>query len=470
MVAEPEPTAETQGIEGLEQESEFDASAVEDVPKMNVEGATEDESVGEVEAEDVSFLSLDTADQMVRPTGEQDIPDLDLQEAVSDDSDSNEEFIIRTSTEDIRLGRPEDSFGSLPVLEVDSHAEPSLEPQPADTAPVVIDRVAELEARVAADAEDAQLRREFAEALIESGDRQRGLDELDVALQRFEVLKDWVHAVAVTEEVLQLEPNSLTHHQKRVEYAYRLGEKQQLVQAYLDLGNAFFRSGSVERAQAIYERVLEHDANNVQASDALANLTPAEVPPVIEPVQPAVPESRKSDAYVDLGEFIMGEASERDTRMRVEHSVPTGDEQQDFADMLQQFKRGIEENLDDEDSQAHYDLGVAFKEMGLLDEAIGEFQKALRGTDTRLQSAEMLGLCFIENEQYEVAATVLRRAIEIASRTEQDKINVLYWLGRCEEKKSRLPEALTYYRRVLAVDIHFQDVGQRISSLKSSGS
>jgi tetratricopeptide (TPR) repeat protein len=177
---------------------------------------------------------------------------------------------------------------------------------------------------------------------------------------------------------------------------------------------------------------------------------------------------RRSGGYVDLGEFILGDDDDRDTRMKVEQEAPSGDEQKDFADMLQQFKRGIEENLDEEDSQAHYDLGVAFKEMGLLDEAIGEFQKSLRAPETRLQSAEMLGLCFIEKGQYEVAATVLRRAVDSDPSSDQDKVGVLYWLARCEEEKARPKEALSYYRRVFAVDIHFKDVEKRVESLVQS--
>ena len=47
--------------------------------------------------------------------------------------------------------------------------------------------------------------------------------------------------------------------------------------------------------------------------------------------------------------------------------------------MLDKFKAGISRNVDEEDFESHYDLGIAFAEMGLLDEAIGSFQKASRG-------------------------------------------------------------------------------------------
>ena len=86
--------------------------------------------------------------------------------------------------------------------------------------------------------------------------------------------------------------------------------------------------------------------------------------PFLEPAEPTPAASNQGANSVDLGNLIMGdEEPEKDTRMRVQEEEPSGDEQQDFDEMLQQFKRGIEENLDDDDTQAHYDLGVAFKEV-----------------------------------------------------------------------------------------------------------
>ena len=61
--------------------------------------------------------------------------------------------------------------------------------------------------------------------------------------------------------------------------------------------------------------------------------------------------------------------------MVVEEQEPSGDEEADFADMLRKFKQGVAENVDPEDYQSHYDLAIAFKEMGLLDEAIAEFPR-----------------------------------------------------------------------------------------------
>jgi tetratricopeptide (TPR) repeat protein len=322
--------------------------------------------------------------------------------------------------------------------------------------------VGALASAVAEDPDDPVRHQRLGEALIETGQREPGLQELDIALTTYEARDDWHHAEDMAEEILRLDPNSVRHHQKRVEYAFRRGEQAHLVDAYLALSDALFRSGAMERARAVYQRVLELDATNERARTALATLEPAPAVPAGKPAKPAP----ATGDFVDLGALVLDEeARPKDARMRIEDEEPTGDEQRDFDEMLAQFKKGIEASLGIEDVQAHYDLGVAFKEMGLLDEAISEFQKALRGPEGRLRTSEALGTCFFEKGQYSVAATVLRRAVESDPGGDEDKIGLLYWIGRCEEELDRKAEALSFYQRVFAVDIGFQDVRDRVKQL-----
>ncbi|KPK06469.1 MAG: hypothetical protein AMS20_04585, partial [Gemmatimonas sp. SG8_28] len=282
-------------------------------------------------------------------------------------------------------------------------------------------------------------------------------------------------ADAIVCEILRLEPNSIRHHQKRVELAFHRGDKGALAEAYVGLADALLREGAADRARAVYHRVLEHDPENERAQTGLATLEPE--PAAVEPEYAAddraseEPAGPFDDEFVDLGALILEDEEMRvmDTRMRIEEEEPTGDEQRDFEEMLSEFKRGIEANLAEEDWQAHYDLGVAFKEMGLLDEAITEFQKALRAPEGRLKTAEALGLCFFDKAQHSVAATVLRRAVDADPGGDEAKIGLLYWLGRCEEELGRTDEALGHYQRVFSVDIGFQDVSERVRLLTSLG-
>jgi len=393
-----------------------------------------------------------------------------------------------------------------------------------------------LESAVADDPDQPALHRDLAEALIEVGDRERGILELDIALQIYQADGDNRHARDVLDEILRVDPDSIDHHQKRVEFAIDDGDESVLAAAYLELADALLRSEELDRARYVYERVLETDPNNERAQIALETLVPEsveaepEVPAVDEieisdvaavetvaqevpeveveapavaeyeqilapdefeidavelsglgepevsepaepePAEPAAATAEDSGGFVDLGALIMDEEEAvKDTRMRIDREEPVEEEEHAFAEMLSEFKKGIDANIDVDDSQAHYDLGVAFKEMGLLDEAISEFQKALRGSQDRLRTSESLGLCFYEKGQFAVAATVLRRAVDTEQGGDDDKIGLLYWLGRCEEEQGRNKEALGYYQRIFSIDINFQDVSDRVNSLTQAG-
>jgi tetratricopeptide (TPR) repeat protein len=190
------------------------------------------------------------------------------------------------------------------------------------------------------------------------------------------------------------------------------------------------------------------------------------VPPAPSAPPPAPAGAGAGDAFLDLGSMILEESAARDTRMRIDRREPQGqDEQREFQEILEQFKRGIEQNLETDDYQAHYDLGVAFKEMGLLDEAIAEFQKALRAPEGRLRTSEALGMAFFEKGQFAISEAVLRRAVESVDGGDEAKIGLIYWLGRALEAQGKGGDAITSYERAMAVDIQFMDLSDRIHRL-----
>jgi tetratricopeptide (TPR) repeat protein len=346
--------------------------------------------------------------------------------------------------------------------------------------------IAELEARVADDPDDPEAHQMLGEALVETGERARGIEELDHATTGFENRGNLSHARDLVDEILRLDPNSVRHRQKQVEFAFKSGDKAKLIDAYVELADTLLRSDLPDKARAVYRRVAEHDPGNARATAALSMLAPIASPPPPEPQPKAKPAGRDAEGktaprdakmkvrqdtaeagdFVDLSAMMLEEEPPaRDTRMKVADEEPTGDEEQDFQGMLARFKQGIDENIDEGDFQAHYDLGVAFKEMGLLDEAIGELQKALRAPEGRLRSSEALGVCFVEKGAHVVAESILRRALELPAGGDQERLGILYWLGRALEEQGKRVEARELYGRVFAVDVRFLDVGARSKAL-----
>ncbi len=171
------------------------------------------------------------------------------------------------------------------------------------------------------------------------------------------------------------------------------------------------------------------------------------------------------DEFVDLGDWLERNRTPASTRMVTHDEEPENDEQKDFGEMLDKFKEGISRNVDEADFESHYDLGIAFREMGLLDEAIGCFQKASRGEAQRVRASEAMGQCFIDKSEPAVAMTVLERLTRDSNMNDAQLVGVLYLLGSASESLGRPADAASYYQRVIAVHIGFRDAGERLSAL-----
>jgi tetratricopeptide (TPR) repeat protein len=174
---------------------------------------------------------------------------------------------------------------------------------------------------------------------------------------------------------------------------------------------------------------------------------------------------RSDDDFIDLGEWLERNRTPASTRMVAHDEEPENNEQKDFAEMLDKFKAGVSRNVDEEDFESHYDLGIAFAEMGLIDEAIGSFQKAQRGPDQRVRASEAIGQCFMDKGEAEVAVAVLGKLLHEPGMSDSRLVGVLYLLGRAAESLGHSGEAAGYFHRVLAVQIGFRDAADRLSAL-----
>ena len=452
---EDEVTLEIVPDEDIEAESLEDEVTIEVVPEVTLEVAPDEdidtESLETVSSsEPVAPLTLDPIDEVL-PSEPALVVELDEADTVEVPLAPIDIPVVEEPVEvEAAAGS---GAGTLEFLQIEEPVGPTVE---------------ELEDRILDNPDDPAAHRALGESLIADGDVERGIEELELALQQYEKEEDWGHASDIVTELLRLEPNRIAFYQKRVELAFRSGEKSRLVEAYLALGDVLVRVGSMQKAIAVYGRVLEHDPENTLADAALQSLEPAADAPPAPVVSTAAAEA--SAKFVDLGKMVLETKKPKDARIRIQRTQPTGDESQDFAEILQQFKQGIEETIEASDFQSHYDLGIAFKEMGLLDEAIAEFQKALRAPDGRLRTSEALGVSFYEKGQFPVAEAILKRAIDSLAGPDNEKIGLLYWLGRAREDQGKTPEALICFRRALAVDVDFMDLGERVALLTGGDS
>lgn len=512
----------------LEWEDLAAAAAQHDMEPVEVPATSEPQAIAPIEElapeTDATFLAPPADETEIDPNFLDRPPTFGVQESTGESSFSPSP--LSTDTPEPQPEMPSrDSLEDLePIAESPVEAVPERRVE-RRTPPRALEAIATLDslrAQILESPNDARLRRRLAEALLETGEREQGLRELDAAMLAIELEGDLDTAREIANEILLLVPESVRHHQKSVEYAARSGDRVRLVEAYIALADALFRGAEHDKARAVYGRVVELEPNEARALAALeilsgrsaggASTAPQTPEPRTEPAldstegDPTFDDLALEDLdaevaaafgtpdengdhfaddgardagvfqtpafvsggdFVDLGAMLRGDQPEKSTRMVVGDAKPTGDEQADFEDMLRRFKQGVAANVDEQDFDSHYDLGVAFKEMGLVDDAIAQFQKALRSDTHRSRAYEALGQCFIEKNQHQVAATLLTRAVETTRVDDRVLIGSLYLLAYACEQLQRERDALMYYHRVFAVDVDFRDVATRIQALES---
>ena len=377
--------------------------------------------------------------------------------------------------------RPSESLLDLPLLGSDAPEMPALDfplldlpgaPTRRPTSAIALRPIDAVRAQLEADPTDWASHRAHGELLIDAGDRESGIAALETALAGFEQGGDPEAAGQVADDLVRLAPGELRYLRKRVEFAAGASVNRR-VAAALDLADRLHALGEDDEARALYVRVGAIAPDNLRAQAAVEALTPAApatptapAPSAPAPVVAPPAETPPEGGYVSLADWLRDDDEPKTTRMVAEEQR-SGDEAADFDEMLSAFRAGVAESVDEGDHQSHYDLGVAFKEMGLLDEAIAQFQQALRGAGDRVRTIEALGGCFVERGQLPVAATILRRAFDEPGVADETLLGVLYLLGVVAEAQGQAADARSYFERVVAVDITFRDAGERLQGLES---
>ncbi|HEY3054149.1 MAG TPA: tetratricopeptide repeat protein, partial [Thermoanaerobaculia bacterium] len=201
-------------------------------------------------------------------------------------------------------------------------------------------------------------------------------------------------------------------------------------------------------------------------------ITPAPPPPPAAappraPVFAAAPAQEENlfadeDDFFDLAAELESELQESD------EVVSLSEEEQSLEEIFKEFKKGVEQQLDSEDYDTHYNLGIAYKEMGLIDEAIGEFQLASKDPKRAVECASMLGLCFLEKGMPQLAIKWYRKGLEMPEIKEDEHIGLLYDLGSAYMEVGDTDNAQKAFMDVYSINSTYRDIVTRIKQLEDA--
>jgi tetratricopeptide (TPR) repeat protein len=138
-----------------------------------------------------------------------------------------------------------------------------------------------------------------------------------------------------------------------------------------------------------------------------------------------------------------------------------------LADIFKEFKKGVDKQLGKEDYDTRYNLGIAYKEMGLIDEAIAEFQLAAKDEARILECSSMLGICFLEKGMPKLAMKWFEKGLKAPGRTEEEYAALRYDLAGAHEAAGDVDRALALFTDLYGQDANFRDVATKVRDLRA---
>lgn len=295
-----------------------------------------------------------------------------------------------------------------------------------------------------------------ADELLAAGDEDSAAERLHRTFLRLEEEHRTREALAVLDRLLDLQPDDATLHHHRTELAVMVNDRERLLGAHAGLAACLRRLGSAARARAAYGRMLDIDPSNETARRAIAEIDAAELEeerhrggdrPQAEKAARTAPEAGplSEEEAAELDALIEGLEGDEDLEVLPADPDEEGEEPEDVT------------------ARSRYELGLAFRQMGMWEEAVRELRPALHGVTDRLGVLEALGESLLKSGRPEEAVDLLRSNL----RADEDggQVGPLYFLGLALQAEGEAEAAREVLGRVEAAQPGYRDTAERLSEL-----
>lgn len=208
----------------------------------------------------------------------------------------------------------------------------------------------------------------------------------------------------------------------------------------------------------------EEEESLSDALDAAFEKSHDETPVESVPVKASQDLFQEEEDFFDLAAEL--EEGFLNVQSAVEEERPQDGQNYSLEEILSDFKKGVEKQLGAEDFDTRYNLGIAYKEMGLIDEAIAEFQIASKDPRRFLECCSMLGLCFVEKGMPKLAVKWYQRGLETPGYGEEEYQGLRFELAAAHALMGELEKAHEIYQEVYGINASYRNVAKKMKELQ----
>ena len=217
------------------------------------------------------------------------------------------------------------------------------------------------------------------------------------------------------------DPADIVPYHRLLDVAIKMGNPKKILETQLTYARVLQKRGFDRKAKSIYQKILERDPKN---EEALSRVLSSGTSPAMDQVQ------LKEELFL----------------------------------FCKDFQDAVWSNIS-EAYERYYDVGMLYREVGLRDDAIADFQLSIKGGNRQLKGFEMLAISFLEQGDYGLASEVLNQGISVKKFLDNEYVGLHYNLGLAHEQLGDRQKALDEYEQVYILDINYKDVAQRMRNL-----
>ncbi|MDF1564902.1 MAG: tetratricopeptide repeat protein [Deltaproteobacteria bacterium] len=241
----------------------------------------------------------------------------------------------------------------------------------------------------------------------------------------------------------------------------------------LEEAEFFIQQGLPDEAAEVLANILAADPGNAEALRLQSQLEADEDEEADDFSAPSLDHPGETDGLggeafddFDLAGELADELADLDDNSA---AAPIDDLQVSADDVFSEFKKGVAEAVSKDDADTHYDLGIAYREMGLVADAIGEFELAANSPAKRIDALTNIGTCQKELGQFEAAIEAFKQALMDEKATAETEKAIYYELGELGVAMDDAEEARFYFKKVAEMDPKYRDVKERLAGLGGGG-